>query len=172
MKYGRVFQMGIQVKRNGNNSFQGKRHLRTDRSLQDKRTFLQTYTKQAGSTEAVKKLGHGSMGRWDQAGRQYDTQEWVDSQQEEVHSNLWLCEDLLWLERSWEKAGTKQMWVQQLSTPAWSLHDREYVLFKVQCQMYRKNKQTAPPFIPSNPAFLILEWRVGGHGSLVATALS
>ena len=57
MKYGRVFQMGIQVKGNANNSFQEKKHLRTDRSLHDKRSFLQTYTKQAGSTEAVKSLG-------------------------------------------------------------------------------------------------------------------
>lgn len=57
MKYGRVFQIGIQVKGNANNSFQEKKHLRTDRSLHDKRPFLQTYTKQAGSTEAVKSLG-------------------------------------------------------------------------------------------------------------------
>lgn len=85
MKYSGVFQMGIQVKRNANNSFQGKKHLRTDRSLQDKRTFLQTCTKQAGSTEAVKSLG---MVAWADGTRQEGSRtlkrEWTASKRKSI----------------------------------------------------------------------------------------
>lgn len=148
--------MGIQVKRNANNSFQGKKHLRTDRSLQNKRPFLQTYTIQAGSTEAVKSLG---MVAWADGSRQEGSRtlksEWAASRRK----SILICDSEKTPGGS-RGAGRRQgqnrcEFKSSLLLPC--LHEREYVLFKVQCQMYHKNKQPAPPFIPSNPAFFILE---------------